>query len=247
MVFDATLGRTSANAGIFLLGGGGLRKIARAGSPLGGGTAVAFGTPANVGHAEAAFVGEVRGGTSSFALVLKGVRGGKTLAASGKDTRTRVKGRYKAIDPPTGGNGDVLFRATLAQAGMEGLFLTRGRTTVAVVASGDDGPHGGVFHTFASPALASGTVVFLATVGGAVTEHGLYRVTEPAKGSIPDAAPAAEPIVLAADASPLGGTFQEFGPPAVGTRGDLAFSADLLDGNAPGGVFYARDTQRNFP
>src|SRR5207244_751000 len=98
-----------------------------------------------------AFVVEVRGGSSSSVLVTKGGRGARTLAAVGKDTRTRLHSRFKAIDPPVGGNGDVLFHATLAQAGLEGLFLARGRTVIAAVGTGDEGPTGGQFRTFASP------------------------------------------------------------------------------------------------
>ncbi len=242
---QAALGGTAANAGVFFLTGSHLRTILRAGirTPRGG-VYSAFGTPA-VMQGGVAFVAKMRGGRADTAVFVAGTRPARAVAVAGKGTGTRLVGEFRSFDPPTARKKNVAFRASLSQAGVEGIFLVSGRTMVALAGSGDTAPDEGRLRSFGPPTFAGGAVVFSADVSDG--SSGFYRVVAGDALANPQAVPELESLTLVGQPSPLGGAFLAFGVPSGNAGGSLAFTADLVAAQSTVGVFLQTEAGPGVP
>ena len=225
-----------AGAGLVVQAGGRLTAVARAGERApGGGRYVRFGTPAVVRGRQVAFVATVGGGGA--ALVLDAGTRGRVLAAVGRETRTRLGGRFTSFDPPTAGSAGVAFRATLDQADGradgQGIFLASGRRLIALVGTGDARAGAGAWGRFGTPTFAGRGVVFPA---GGPRGTGLYRIPL-GHGALPGAVPSrVEQLVGAGEPTPIGGTFVAIGSPSGSRSRAVAFAADLAGARASSAV-----------
>ncbi len=213
-------GRGGAASGIILWSGGELRAMAREGQKApGGGKYRTFGTPAAVSPGGVAFVGLAHANETGMFRVGGGVA--RLLASSGQATNTRLRGVFRGFGPPATGRNAIAFQAMLEQS-REGVFIARGRCTMALAGTGEVEPGGGKFKTFTAPTYAGPAVVFRATLAGS-NMPALYRATP--TGSCTQVPPTLE-AVAGTGASPAG-TILDFGAPAGNRRGAFAYAADL--------------------
>jgi len=230
VVFQTALAGGGAASGIVLWSGGALRAVACEGKKApGGGKFRTFGTPAAGSGGRFAFDG-VAGDPSGTLFRAEGGRV-SALAASGRDTQTRLQGTFRGFAPPAASGAAVAFRALLDH-GREGIFVARGRCTMAIAGSGDAEPGGGRFRSFGAPAFAGSAVVFRAT---AVTDRatlGIYRVTP--SGTCTQDTPSVEALATA------GPAFLDFGAPTGNRKGVAAFAVDLTGGGATDAIVVDR-------
>ncbi|MEA2839380.1 MAG: hypothetical protein QOF41_710, partial [Methylobacteriaceae bacterium] len=130
--------------------------------------------------------------------------------------------------------GKVAFGAAIAGArASEGLFLAADGSLKAIALSGTDAPGiiSGTFAEFDLPALNNlDDVVFLASVRrGREVVPVLYLWSQ---GKL-------RKLVAAGDLAPGGGTFTQFGVPAINNNGVVAFPAIVEHGTVLGGLFLA--------
>jgi hypothetical protein len=231
LAFQGALDHPSGTSAV-LLGGRGLRVVVREGqTAVAGGRFAGFGTPALSGDGGVAFVGQMSGGNADLGVFLARGTRVKTLALAGRQTGTRVGGRFDRFGPPAAGGDAVVFDATLQPTG-EALFASRRGRLAVLVAVGDPAPGGGRFHGFDAPTIVGKTVVFRATLSGGSVPGGLFRVALPRA----EPAPAASAVLVVGAPSPFGGTLLGFGLPDGNRRGAIAFTADVTGGTAAGGV-----------
>jgi hypothetical protein len=223
LAFQAAIGGRTSATGVFAQRGRRLRTVALEGARAPGGRRyVAFGTPAVVGRAQVAFVAQVEGGEQ--ALLLGKGRRTRLVAATDDPTRTRLGQRFLAFDTPATGDGGVAVRATLAEPGREGVFFIRGRTIVALAATGEAAPGGGRFRRFATNTVAGRAVVFGASTLGGPPAGGLYAVPV---AELTEPLPTPTALALEGQPSPAGGAFLSFGPPSGNRHGAVAVAAEL--------------------
>ena len=106
-----------------------------------------------------------------------------------------------------------------------------------VVAGGDPSPAGGVFARSGTPALGlgragpseAGAVAFFGVVEGGSSPVGIFQTDGVAMTK----------VAAVGDPTPLGGTFAFIFAPAQNQVGQVAFLADVVDGQAERGVFLA--------
>jgi hypothetical protein len=156
------------------------------------------------------------------ALVLRRGRRHILVTRVGRDTRTRLGGRFLTFDTPVAGSAGVAFKATL-QDRRDAIFFVRGTTVAALVATTESDPTGGRFRAFGRPAISGDAVIVRADVAGGMSPRGLYRIST-TDGAVVTLTPAGSP-------SPLGGTFLSFGAPTSNRHGAIAYTADLLNGS----------------
>jgi hypothetical protein len=230
LVFQTALAGGGASGGIVLWSGGALRAVACEGKKApGGGKFRTFGTPAAGSGGRYAFTA-LAGEPNATLFRAQGGRV-SALAVSGRDTRTRLGGTFRSFDPPAASGNAVGFRALLDH-GREGVFLARGRCTMALAGSSDPEPGGGRFRSFAAPAFAGAAVLFRAT---AVTDRatlGIYRVTP--SGTCTQDMPSVEALATA------GSAFLDFGAPTGNRKGVAAFAVDLTGGGATDAIVVER-------
>lgn len=234
MAFEATLDFGRTPRALLFRRRGRPQPVVRARKRApGGGTFESFGTPAVLNGRRMAFIAQVGSGQNTRAklFLLQGGRT-RTLAAQGSGAPGRIGGRFDRLDPPDANGSLVAFRATLEQAGREGVFLASRRASGVLVGTGDPAPGGGAFRAFISPALGGSTVVFLGRQIGVSAAPGLYRVAAAAVPAADAAAPAVETVGLPGDASPLGGTIAEFGAFDLNRGDGLAVVVDLVGASA---------------
>jgi hypothetical protein len=232
VAFQAGLAGTSAESGLFAWTGGRLRALALAGDTAPGGRFTTFGTPALRAARDVAFVAQVAGPNDSILYRRRGRRT-RAVAVAGRETGTRLGGRFTAFDAPAVSPTGIVFRATLDQGSREALFLTRGRSLEALVASGEDEPGGGRFRSFAAPAASGASVVFRAALAATASTSALFRA-DPAEP------PTLTALARAGEPSPLAGTYLGFGAPSGNRQGAVAFVADLTRARAASAVFLDR-------
>jgi hypothetical protein len=235
VAFQAGLTGTPTPSGLFTLRGHRLRAIARAGDTAPGGRLRAFGMPALRSAADVAFVAEVSG-PSGTALYRRRGRKTRAIALSGRETATRLGGRFADFDPPAASPDGIVFRATLDQGGRDAIFLARGRSLEALVASGEVAPGGGRFRSVGTPAASAAAFVFHAVVTGGAASGGIYRAVP----GEPGAAATLTALVTGGERAPIGGTYLGFGPPSGNDEGAVAFTADLVGAHAASAVFFDR-------
>jgi hypothetical protein len=236
VAFQAALDRGTVPTGLFLVTGRGLRPVAHAGGAApGGGRYVAFGTPAVHRAGEVVFVAQLRAGVGDQALCLRKRRRTSILAATGRETGTRLGGRFVSFDTPAAGAGTVVFGATVDPGKRQALFVAHGRDLRALAATGEPAPTGGRFRDFAAPVVAGRGVVFRAEALEATRKSGMYRIV-PGPSAGRDGPAAVEALVVSGGTSPLGGVFLAFGAPSGNRRGAIAFTAELLGAGASAAV-----------
>ena len=128
----------------------------------------------------------------------------------------------------------VAFGAAVTGAlANEGVFMATGGSLKVIALSGTDAPGvpGGTLVEFDTPALNnSDEVVFGAKVRqGRETLDALYLYSG---GKL-------RKLLTSGDRTPLGGTFANFGVPAINNRGAIAFPAVLQHAATLGGIFVA--------
>jgi hypothetical protein len=223
VAFQTALGGGGATSGIALWNGDGLRRVACAQRRApGGGRFQDFGSPAVGGGARVAFVAIAREASETLFRAAAGRM--RAIAVGGGSTDTRLRGIFRGFEAPAAAGRSVAFHALLDQ-GREGVFIARGRCTMALAGTGEPEPGGRRFRTFGPPVFAGPGVVFRATVLEASTAIGLYRAQpSPTCTQVP---PPIELLVAAGAQSPIGVPFLGFGPPTGNRRGTVAFTADL--------------------
>src|SRR4030095_16818415 len=92
---------------------------------------------------EMAFVGQVGSGDNRRTKMFL-YRGGRAqpLAAEGSGAPGRLSGRFDTFDPRDANAKLIVFRATLDQAGREGMFLASRRGLGLLVGTTDAAPRG---------------------------------------------------------------------------------------------------------
>lgn len=232
----ATLERTKAREGIFLLAvpGGRMTAIARAGdaSPLGG-TFATFGPPALAGCGRVLFVATIDNGHADGGVFLRVGHQIQVIARVGDDTHSRVGGRFVSFDSPVAAGPYVAFHTVLDQS-REAIFVARRRKRGALVGTGDAAPGGGRFAAVDSPTFAGRRVVFhgdLAPIGGGLFGAALNGSVPPADVALP-----LGPVAVLGAAAPGGGTFTALGPPTGNRTGATGFTADLVGATVPRAV-----------
>ncbi len=234
MAFEATLNFGRTPRALLFRRGGRPDPVVRARKRApGGGTFESFGTPAVLRGRRVAFMAQV-GGEESSRTKLFLLAGGRprALAAQGAGAPGRLGGRFERFDPPDANAKLVAFRATLDQAGREGVFLASRRGVGVLVGTGDAAPGGGTFRSFVAPSIGGASAVFLARLVGAPGAPGLYRVGAGAVPARDAGAPAVETVGLPGGASPLGGTIAEFGAFDLNRSDGLAVVVDLVGAGA---------------
>ena len=117
--------------------------------------------------------------------------------------------------------GDVIFNADT------GIFRGDGRSTVAIVRSGDAAPRGGSLIPNGYAANSQGLIAFDAFITGGVNTEGIFRTD----GSNLVA------IALDGNPAPTGGTFLFFSSPVIDEYGRAAFFAGTTGGSADFGIY----------
>ncbi len=156
---------------------------------------------------------------------------GGTFSGFGRSPSVNSSGRVAFVGTISGGAGDVgVFVASPANGAFD-------IAKVAVV--GDATPVGGVFGSLGSwydPSLSDdGKVAFSAPVAGGAAPQGVWLASPTMSGFQIDK------VAFAGDASPAGGTFDNFGyaSPVLNSAGQVAFVADISGGTANFGFFLA--------
>ncbi len=233
IAFEATLQGGKVPRALMFRHGGRPQPMVKARKPApGGGTFDSFGTPAVLKGRQMAFVGQIESGADQRDKLYL-YRNGKAraLAAQGSGAPGRIGGRFDAIQPPDANAKLIVFRATLDQAGREGVFLASRRALGLLVGTGDAAP-GGAFRAFVSPSIGGSTAVFLGRLIGVPASPGLYRVQAGAVPAADAPAPAVETIGMPGGPSPLGGTIAEFGAFDLSRNDQLSVVADLVGASA---------------
>jgi hypothetical protein len=191
--------------------------------------------PVNASGEIAFYASIVRSSATEGIFLAKGTRIAK-IAAVGDPVPGggALSGFAKHPVPSLNDAGKVAFGAAVtgARAG-EGVFLASEDNLTAVALSGTEAPGvpNGTFLEFDLPSLNNrDEIVFLATVrrGREVTPI-LYLWTF---GKL-------RKLLAAGEKAPGGGTFEEFGVPAINNKGVVAFPAVIERGPVLGGIFLA--------
>jgi hypothetical protein len=233
IAFEATLEGGRTPRALLFRRGGKPQPTVRAQRPApGGGAFDTFGTPAVLKGREMAFVGQVGSGDNRRTKMFL-YRGGRAqpLAAEGSGAPGRLSGRFDTFDPPDANAKLIVFRATLDQAGREGMFLASRRGLGLLVGTTDAAP-GGAFRSFVAPSLGGSSAVFLGRLIGVRSSPGLYRVRADAVPRTDAAAPVVETVGMPGGGSPLGGTIAEFGSFDLNRSDQLAVVVDLVGATA---------------
>ena len=228
--FQARVEGKGTFTAVYVAGGRALHAVARSGRRApGGGQFAVFDVPALAPNGSLAFVARLEGAHGDRGLFFRRGAVLRAVAYTGQPTGTRLGARFRSFDQPTTGAVGVVFHAALDQPGLDGLFVTGGGAVAALAGSGDALAGGGALGAMATPAVAGGAVVFVATATGGAAPGGLFRVTVPASGP-------PVPLLRFGTASPLGGEVLDAGQPAANTAGAVAVTSDLVDAPAASAV-----------
>lgn len=236
VVFEATVQGSRTPRGLFMRSGGKkVRVLARANKRApGGGTFDTFGTPALLGGARIAFVAQVDGesGTRAPALFARIGRGLKRVATSGQAAPGRMVGHFDDFDPPDASRGLVACRATLVEAGREGIFLQGKKAFGLLIGTGDPATPGATFRSFGRPVVSDAGIAFLGRLAGVSAPPTLFRTTATDVPRDDAAAPAVAVVIGPGTSSPIGGSVSEITGVDGNRAGGLAVIADLVNASA---------------
>jgi hypothetical protein len=126
-------------------------------------------------------------------------------------------------------NGVIAYGAfVLGAVSTQGIFRNNGKHTIAIASDNTVPPTGGTFLFFGSPVISHNSqVAFFAGMSGGSADFGIYRgdgenITT---------------IFAANQPAPGGGTFVDFGEPAINKHGQVLTLALLENGAGPFGLF----------
>jgi hypothetical protein len=125
-------------------------------------------------------------------------------------------------DPFITPTGRVVFTADGSDT-----FRSNGSTTVPLVRNGDPAPGGGTLSPTSHAANSRGAITYQAFLLDATATEGIFYA---------DGANTVS-VVTNSDLPPTGGTFDFFSTPAVNRRGQVAFTAAMIGGDADFAVF----------
>jgi hypothetical protein len=130
--------------------------------------------------------------------------------------------------------GAVAFLALVSDsAATQGIFRTDGTETVAIARDDIGAPTGGSFTSLFNPVINDrGEVAFGAEMSGGAAQFGVFRGDG---GNL-------VPVFVANQIAPGGGTFTDFGNPAINARGQVAAIGDLTNGGSSRGLFVGDET-----
>jgi len=224
--------------GIYLWNGATTIPLAFVGGPTPlGGIYAGLEAPAAGGGGVVSFVGEIRDGRASKALLSTNGRGEvTTVAATGrkKGKMTLVDFFAGAIDgfeqPDVGQDGRVVFEATIqGSRSSRGLFVGK-RRKLQAAALEEQRVDGSLLDAFGRPARSAKSTAFVARLAesGAPTAFFVKKGKLHMLGRKGARAPGR-----------LDGVFDTFGPPDAGPRGSFVVRATLSNGRLEG-LFMAR-------
>ena len=131
-------------------------------------------------------------------------------------------------------HGAIVFHASISgSTAAQGIFRTDTMQTVAIVRDDGDVPTGGRFTSLLSPVINDrGQVAFFAEMIGGLADFGIFR----GQGE------ELTPVFAANRIAPGGGTFEDFGDPAINRHGQVAVLASLTNGASRRGLFVGDGT-----
>jgi hypothetical protein len=180
-----------------------------------GGTYVTFIHVALNARSQIAFDASL-GGPSTSGVFLTDGRTTSAIALGGNPDPAAAN--FTFVDNPfITADGDVVFDADSGNT-----VRGDGRIVVPLVRNGDPAPDGGTLTPLTHAVNRRGTIAYRALLSGAAATTGIFRTD------------GRHTVAIARDDSvaPTGGTFTFFGGPAVNTRGQVAFVAEMTGGPA---------------
>ena len=126
-------------------------------------------------------------------------------------------------------NGAIAYGAfALGAVSTQGIFRTNGKHTIAIASDDTAPPTGGTFLLFGSPVISHNShVAFFAEMSGGSADFGIYRGDGDNLTT----------IFAANQPAPDGGTFVDFGEPAINKHGDVLALGRIENGPGPTGLF----------
>ena len=156
------------------------------------------------------------GGPSTTGVFLTDGRTTSTIALGGNPDPTAANFAF-VNNPFVTSRGDVVFDANFS-----GTFRADGNMAGPLVRNGDPAPGGGTLTPLSHATNRRGTIAYRALVSGAVATTGIFRTD------------GEQTVAIARDdgVAPTGGTFTFFADPAINTRGQVTFVAEMTGGAA---------------
>lgn len=254
IAFMAYVDGASRNQGIFIADAGGLTPIAMGCGDYGGGTnngtcgdvspigghfSGMFGgtmfAPAFNNAGDVLFISDVNGGTALRALFLYRAATHTIIKIAAPGDASPVGGTLSAVGPGSINNsGVIVFLGMQSGTGRVNLLRWTNGTLTKVVAVGDAAPGGGTFKILAGESLgfADGTTIPTGVVPGindvgqvcffSTIQNGSYE-----RGLFVSTGGTHQLYVKAGDATPVGGTYNNFYAPQINNAGTLAFFGDV--------------------
>ncbi|MFQ5839768.1 MAG: choice-of-anchor tandem repeat NxxGxxAF-containing protein [Candidatus Methylomirabilales bacterium] len=208
-----------------------LQKIALVGDPAPGGGAFAAFEPIEAMGDFLLFEGSVEGDAGTVrALFLAGPGGLRRVVGQG-DRLPDGGQLLEFSSPEVNSAGAITFRAAIRGGGAPmAIFLAEGSTLRRVVAVREGSPTGGVLREMSDVSLSDGgEVAFIARIEGGQTPQAILLASE---GTL-------RPLLMAGEATPVGGTFHELQDISMNRDGAVAFEARVYGGRSPSGIFAA--------
>jgi hypothetical protein len=213
----------------------------------GGGTFAKFEDRPNINEAgDVVFIATIAGGKAPRGIFLASKGNLRQLVAAGDsapDGGTFESFRLGRSAPMK--SGAALFLAAVAGGtAHKGIFLASTEKITKVVAEGDSIPGSGTIVRILDDRPSGsdgGGVAFNAEVLKATPQQGVLRTGQ--EGIFIAAEGRFTKVVSLGDPTPLGGTFDGFGRPAINERGALVFRGSIKRGRVPDAIFLASGGQ----
>ncbi len=237
IAFVARVEKGKAPRALFLVSGGVLKKMVRAGDQTSvGGRFREFTNLSMNNRGEMAFEGRIHGGSAPSGIFVGSKTGLQKVVAVGDPSA--VGGTFKDLALPLlNDHGDVLFWASLEGAEVPaGLFLASAGVIKKMAARGDSLPGGGrlSFIGLSYSFNGNGIAAFEAAITGINASAGIFLAQN---GRV-------IPVVRVGDPTPLGGRFSNLTAPQLGPDGTVAFAGGVEGGQAASGLFLAVPTKQ---
>lgn len=229
ILFYSSLTGGTANNGLFVGTPGSFQPIVYQGltAPDGGTFNGATNYVLNA-NGQAVFVSNITGGSAANGIFVGTPGSIQTIALAG--TAAPAGGNYDSFSPPNINSfGKVVFRSTLTSGSSTHGSFTGVPGSIDVVAlQGSSAPGGGTFTNLAASPLINdlGQVAFQATASG-TSGNSLFA-------GLPNSLQA---VVRTGLATPIGGTYNGVGFPALNGVGQVAFTATITGGPTTSAIF----------
>lgn len=234
VAFAAAVSGGRTVEGVFVVSGGRLQAVARAGDAAPGvpaGTLAALDAPVLNNRGDVAFLATVRRGRESLeAIYVKTAGRLRKVVAQGDPAP--AGGSFAGFGVPVlNDRGQVAFPAVVeGRAVPGGLFVADSSAIRMVVGAGEATPLGGIFAKFSERIALNetGTLTFLATLKDAPVASAIFTVGD---GGV-------RPVVALGDPAAGGGVFSHFGLwPTMAADGSIAYTAAVDRGATTVAVF----------